>query len=160
MTAPMDEGQPGTPDPPGPTPEGAPQSPAPGPDQPASGPESGPPPQGAPPAYGQQPLYPPAPYGYPPQPVAYALPNAPGAVPALVLGIIGIVLCQVCGPFAWWQGKQAEDAIAAAPGSYGGKGLATAGKILGIVGTVLLGFWILFAIGYVLIIILVGVSSS
>ena len=77
----------------------------------------------------------------PPQP-AYAQPyggsppNAPGAVTALVLGILGLVICSICAPFAWNQGLKAERTIAAEPGRYGGKGMATAGKILGIIGTV------------------------
>ena len=77
-------------------------------------------------------------------------------MPALVLGIIGLVACAFCAPFAWWQGKSAENAIAASGGTYGGKGMATAGKILGIIGTVLL------AIGVVVLIVVIiaGAASS
>lgn len=63
-------------------------------------------------------------------------PNASNAVTALVLGILGIVLCPLLGPIAWVLGRKGEQEIDAAGGAVGGRGLATAGKILGIVGTV------------------------
>jgi hypothetical protein len=69
---------------------------------------------------------------------------------SLVLGIIGVVVCSLCAPFAWKLGKDAEAAADASGGALGGRGLATAGKILGIVGTVLL------VIGVILVIVLIG----
>ena len=69
-------------------------------------------------------------------------PNAPNAVLSLILGILGLVLCALCAPFAWTLGKQAEAAVDASGGTLGGRGMATAGKILGIIGTVLLGLFI------------------
>lgn len=62
--------------------------------------------------------------------------KAPGAVTSLVLGILGIVICGLLAPFAWQQGKKAE-ALARSEG-YDGEGLATAGKVLGIIGTAFL----------------------
>jgi hypothetical protein len=88
--------------------------------------------------------------------VPASLPNAPGAVPALILGILGLVICGICAPFAWWQGKSAEDAIASSGGSLGGKGMATAGKILGMIGTVLLVVGIVLGI----VLIVFGVAGS
>lgn len=64
--------------------------------------------------------------------------NAPGAVAALVLGILGIVLCPLLGPFAWVYGRKGEQAVDASGGVLSGRGLATAGKILGIIGTLLI----------------------
>jgi hypothetical protein len=64
--------------------------------------------------------------------------NAPGAVPALVLGILGIVLCPLLGPLAWAYGRKGEQAVDASGGVLPGRGLATAGKILGMVGTALI----------------------
>ena len=64
--------------------------------------------------------------------------NAPGAVAALVLGILGILVCPLLGPFAWVYGRKGERAVDASGGVLGGRGLATAGKILGIVGTLLI----------------------
>ena len=81
--------------------------------------------------------------------------NAPNAVLSLVLGIIGVVLCSLCAPFAWKLGKEAEAAVDASGGTLGGRGLATAGKILGIIGTVLLVIGVL-----VLIVLLAGSGGS
>jgi hypothetical protein len=55
-----------------------------------------------------------------------------------VLGILGLVLCQVLSPFAWVIGGRAVREIDASRGTVGGRGSANAGRILGIVGTVLL----------------------
>lgn len=82
--------------------------------------------------------------------------NAPNAVLSLVLGIIGVVACALCAPFAWKLGKDAEAAVDASGGTLGGRGLATAGKILGIIGTVLLGLGILL----VILLVIVGVSFT
>jgi hypothetical protein len=64
--------------------------------------------------------------------------NASNAVTALVLGILGIVLCPLLGPVAWSLGHKAEQEVDASAGTLGGRGLATAGKVLGIIGTLLI----------------------
>jgi len=59
--------------------------------------------------------------------------NAPGAVASLVLGIIGLVFCQIIlGPIAIVKANAAKRAMASDP-TLGGEGLATAGLVLGIV---------------------------
>lgn len=75
--------------------------------------------------------------------------KADGATASLVLGIIGVVLCQLCAPFAWYMGKKAERLVDASGGVLQGRGEATAGKILGIVGCVLLVLAIIFVIAIV-----------
>ena len=85
------------------------------------------------------------------------------ATTALVLGIVGIVCCQLCGPFAWWMGKQEIAAIRAGTIPASNEGMAKAGMILGIVGTVLLGLsliWMVFGGLAVLTGILQGAHSS
>jgi len=64
-----------------------------------------------------------------------APPNASNAVTSLVLGILGIVLCPLLGPIAWVLGSKGEQEIDASGGAVGGRGMATAGKVLGMVGT-------------------------
>ena len=64
--------------------------------------------------------------------------NAPGAVAALVLGILGILVCPLLGPFAWLYGRRGQQAVDASGGLLAGRGLATTGKVLGIVGTLLI----------------------
>lgn len=72
-------------------------------------------------------------------------PNASNAVIALVLGILGIVLCPLLGPVAWVLGRKGEQEIDSSGGAVGGRGLATAGKVLGMVGT----FFILIGLAVV-----------
>ncbi len=113
------------------------------------------PPQGYP-AQG----YPPP--GYPQAPIQYA-PDHPRATTSLVLGILGVVLCQVIAPFAWAMGKKTLDEIDASQGRVGGRGAAQAGYILGIVGTVLLALSLVFILIYVVFMIAVvggGVATS
>jgi hypothetical protein len=63
--------------------------------------------------------------------------NAPGAVQALVYGLVGLVFCGVIlGPVALSKASSAKAAMAADP-TLGGEGLATAGTVLGIVDIVL-----------------------
>jgi hypothetical protein len=81
-------------------------------------------------------------------------PQASGAVVALVLGILSIVLCPLCGPFAWVLGRRAEEEVRASGGALGGGGIATAGKVLGIIGSV---FLVLLILGLLLVIV-AGVS--
>jgi hypothetical protein len=129
--------------------------PQPPPGDPQSGqygqPGPGEPPYGQPP-YGQPGAHPQQPAG------AYAQPpNAPGAVLSLVLGLISVLTCiTILGPFAFVQGRKAEAAVEASGGAYGGKGIATAGKILGIIGTVFLVLTVLF----VLLIVITGSYSA
>ena len=100
-------------------------------------------------------LPPPDPLSLPP-PVP-PQPTADGAVPALVLGIIGIMLCPICAPFAWSMGGRVEREIDACAGALGGRGMATAARVLGIVGTVLLAVYVLvFVVWIVLIGLLFG----
>lgn len=71
----------------------------------------------------------------PPAPVAARSSNA---TMALVLGIIGIACCALCAPIAWFIGNKELKAIRAGVSPAGGETFANVGKILGIIGTVLL----------------------
>jgi len=79
---------------------------------------------------------------------------------SLILGILGLVLCQLLGPVAWVIGKRTVNEIDAAPGSYSGRGLAQAGYICGIVGTVLLGLGIVYLVVVVVIIGAIGFQGG
>ena len=126
-------------------------------------------PYGAPPNPYQQPneyAAPQSPYGSPYQP-AYAggmLGDHPSATTALVLGIISLVGILVCAgitlvlsPFAWVVGAKAVREIDASPGRYAGRDRAQAGKIMGIIGTVLLALGVVLIVG---LIALASVSTS
>lgn len=68
-----------------------------------------------------------------------AYPEQSQATTALVLGILGIVICAPLAPFAWNMGNKELQAIDSGRRPPENRGTANAGKILGIVGTVLLG---------------------
>ena len=126
-------------------------------------------PYGQQPSYGQQPYgqqpYGQAPYGQQPYGYGYAGPApTPGsATAALVVGIISLVLGCAWGigllgsPVAWYLGAKAKREIDASNGQLGGRGLAVAGFVLGIVGTVLL---LIAIVGLVLVLGLAGTSST
>lgn len=75
-----------------------------------------------------------------------AYPEASQATTVLVLGIIGVVLCQFLGPVAWVMGNNELQAIDAGLRPPENRGTANAGKILGIISTVLLAIGIFFFI--------------
>jgi hypothetical protein len=87
--------------------------------------------------------------GYPQQPgmpafPTYARPDHPRATTSLVLGIVAVAGAFTCflpvvvAPFAWVLGAKARKEIRSAPQQWGGESRATAGMVLGIIGTVLL----------------------
>ncbi len=115
--------------------EHQPPSPPPPPDDPPAGP---PPPPPGPVAPGFSSPVPHTMYAQPP--------NSGKAVASLVLGIAGFVVCPlVCSVLAIIFGKQAQNEIDANP-VIGGRGMATAGFILGIVGVALSALFLLFAL--------------
>ena len=89
--------------------------------------------------YGPPPAAPHGPYG----PAPYGARRS--GTTALVLGILGLVLCGLLAPVAWVYGSGAIDDNAGTPD----EGLARAGQILGMVGTAVLFFsliWILLLV--------------
>lgn len=75
-----------------------------------------------------------------------AYPEQSQATTVLVLGILGIVICGILAPFAWSMGNKELAAIDSGRRSPENRGTANAGRILGIVGTVLLAIGIVFLI--------------
>jgi hypothetical protein len=108
--------------------------------------ESTPPPGGG---YGSAPPPPPPGYG-PPGGGGYGPPpgNNGKAVWSLVLGILGILCCGILGIPAIILGKQAQGEIDRSGGVQRGRGMATAGFVLGIIACIwLVVSIILFATG-------------
>ncbi len=69
---------------------------------------------------------------------------------SLILGILSVVCCAILGPVAFFIGNGSLGRIRASGGSLGGAGLAQAGRILGIIGTILLALgvlWVIVGIG-------------
>lgn len=98
------------------------------------------------------PYQPIAAYGYSPlgSPYGQALPEHPNAVPALVLGILGLFF-GVTAPVAWVMGAVGRNQTRQFPDRYRPSGMLTAGMVLGIIVTV--GWMLLvglFVLGVVL----------
>jgi len=87
-------------------------------------------------------------------------PNHPQATTILVLGILSIVCCSFLGPVAWVMGSKAIKQIDASGGQYGGRDQVKVGKILGIIGTVLLVLGVLVVLGTVIFGLALGDSFS
>ena len=109
------------------------------------------------PPYGQQPEYgqPPAEYGQQPgygqpygQPGYGQQVDHPQGTTILVLGILGLVFCQILGVVAWVMGNNALREIDANPAAYSNRSNVAAGRMLGIIATVLI---LLFVIGFILL---------
>jgi hypothetical protein len=95
---------------------------------------------------------------YPSQPQPQS--SSTQAIVSLILGILGIVCCGVLAPIAWYIGSQEIKAIREGRSAVAGEGLAKAGMILGIIGTILLvltALWVFFAGGMA---ILQGLANS
>lgn len=90
-------------------------------------------------------------YGYPPP--GWRVEHPRGTA-ILVLGILSLVVCGLIGPFAWSMGNTALREIDANPGYYSNRGLVVAGRICGMVATILL------IVGVVAIVLVFGVFAS
>ena len=82
-------------------------------------------------------------------------PHAPGAVAALILGILALMLCSMplvglgLGIAAIVNGRRARRALAVQPDLYLHSGIGQAGLVCGIIGTVfsaLSTLWLMFAL--------------
>ncbi len=62
----------------------------------------------------------------------------------LALGILGIVVCFICGIVAWVMGNNDLREIDAGVMDPSGRGLTQAGKICGMIGTILAIVWVFF----------------
>jgi uncharacterized membrane protein YjgN (DUF898 family) len=80
----------------------------------------------------------PPPYGGYPSPPYQPPRDHPSATTVLVLGIVGLVACQVASPFAWVMGNRVIREIDTSRGQLGGRSTANAGRICGMIGTGLL----------------------
>jgi hypothetical protein len=95
------------------------------------------------------------PYG---APTYYARPDHPQATTVLVLGILGLLLCQVLSPVAWVMGNRVVGEIDASMGQIGGRSSANAGRICGIVGTLMMVGGLVLLV--VLLVLGVALSTS
>ncbi len=81
------------------------------------------------------------------------------ATTILVLGILSLVLCQVLGPFAWVMGNKELAGIDAGRRAPENRGTAQAGRILGIISTVLLIIGVVFFVIMGIVILIAAAGS-
>jgi len=123
----------------------------------------------APQGYGPTPAYQQPPYGQP----AYGPPQGqiqfspagptvehPQATLAFVLGLLSVIGLTILGPFGWYYGNKIVNEIDRDPRAYSNRGLAMAGKVLGIIGTVMLAFIVVLVIGVIIVAVLASTTSS
>jgi hypothetical protein len=83
----------------------------------------------------------------------------PQATTILVLGILSLVVCGVLGPFAWSMGNRALREIDASQGTQaplGGRSSVNAGRICGMIATILLGVGLVVGV----LVLALGLASS
>jgi hypothetical protein len=121
------------------------------------------------PAYGQQPAYeqpsyPPAYGGGAPDQVRFHTPGPtvehPQATLAFVLGLLSVIGLTILGPFGWYYGNKVVVEIDRDPREFSNRGIAMAGKVLGIIGTVFLGLIVLAFVALIVIAIVAAARSS
>ena len=78
------------------------------------------------------------------------------ATTVLVLGILSLVLCQILGPIAWVVGNKELAGIDAGLRPPQNRGTAQAGRILGIISTVLM----IIGIAFLFFLLVVGLFAS
>lgn len=83
-------------------------------------------------------------------------PEASQATLALILGIVGLLLFQPLGPFAWWLGGKEKKAIDAGRRDPANRGQAVAGWVLGIIATIFLILGVLFTV----IFLIIGIGAA
>ncbi len=78
----------------------------------------------------------------------------------MILGICGLTVCPlVCSILALVFAKQAKNLLAMTPGA-DGETQAQVGYITGIIGTVLGSLYLLCGIGYLVLVVAIGISTS
>lgn len=92
-------------------------------------------------------------------PQTYQTPHR--ATVILVLGILSIVICFICGIVAWVMGNADLKAMNAGTMDPSGRGMTQAGRIIGIVGTILgaIGF-ILGIIWLIFVFVVIGGAAA
>ena len=74
----------------------------------------------------------------------------PAGTTVLVLGILSLVICGLLGPFAWVKGNKARREMDAQPGvQWSNRGSITAGRICGMIASILLIVGVVAFIGLI-----------
>lgn len=94
--------------------------------------------------------------GYPQQGPYGSAPDHHQSTTVMVLGIVSLVVCQILGPVAWVMGNRVVREIDASGGRLGGRSSANAGRICGIIASVLL----ILSLVVVAIVVVVAIAAG
>lgn len=83
----------------------------------------------------------------------------PDGTTVLVLGILSLVVCGFLGPFAWSKGNHALAEIDANPGAWSNRGNVNAGRICGMIASILLVVQLVI-VGALIITVIASAASS
>lgn len=95
-----------------------------------------------------------APIGFGPPAAHY--PESSNALAALICSLGGFVLCGVLFPVGWWLGSNELGGIKTGRRDPTNKGLAQAGRIIGMIGTVLM----ILGLVFIVVLIAIGVAAE
>lgn len=103
----------------------------------------------------QQPYVQASPYGG-----QMAQPHPQGTM-ILIFGILSLVGISVLGPFAWYMGNKALKEIDANPAAYSDRNNVNIGKILGMIGSILLALGVIALVAYIIfIVVIIGAAAA
>lgn len=97
--------------------------------------------------------------GVPPVQTGSMLQPHRGAV-ILTLGILGLIVCFICGIFAWVMGNRDLRLMNAGQMDPSGRGTTQAGQILGIVSTILGGIGLVIGLIWIVFVLIIGIGAA
>lgn len=78
----------------------------------------------------------------------------------LVLGILSLVCCAPCGIFAWIMGKNDLKEMDSGAMDPSGRSNTNAGRICGMIGTILLCLQVLLGLAWVVFVVILGAAGA
>ena len=84
----------------------------------------------------------------------------PQATLAFVLGLLSILGLTILGPFGWYVGNKVVREIDRDGREFTNRGLAMAGKVLGIIGTVFLVLGVLAFVAFIVFVVVAASTTS
>ena len=85
----------------------------------------------------------------------------PQSTMILIFGILSLVGISILGPFAWYMGNKALKEIDANPAAYSDRNNVNIGKILGMIGSILLALGIVAIVVYIIfIVVIIGATAA
>lgn len=91
------------------------------------------------------------PYGYAP-PLGGQM-DHPQSTVVFVLGLLSVIGFTILGPVAWLMGNSARKQVRERPEQYRAGGLLTAGWVMGIIGTAMMAFFVVYVVIAIMVVL-------